>query len=103
MGFFVWYVVSESRTITASFQIPVYFDNAPENSIKASETTGITLQGTRKVIQYSKSHGALHFDGAKLKSGTHIAHIKKENLLLPSSAKVLNYIPIEVTLTSPLA
>lgn|GEM_PF-5951558 len=101
MGFFAWYVISESRTITAEIPLAIYFDNlAPESRIEAPEHTDVTLQGTKNIIQKSRAIGALHFDAKTFLPGRHRILPGPENLLLPTAAKVLNYNPIEITLLS---
>ncbi len=100
MGFFMWYCVSNSRTITRTITVPIYFDNTQHDiQINAPETTQITVAGIRDTIQKTYSLGALHIDAQKLTNGKQLVHATYKNFLLPSAVKVLNCMPIEVEIT----
>ncbi|MBY0109615.1 MAG: hypothetical protein K2X90_00720 [Candidatus Babeliaceae bacterium] len=101
MGFFMWYCVSSSRTIIRTINLPVYFDNIKSNiKIQAPESMQLTLSGTRGLIKASYTTGALHFDSTELTLGKKLLHPTYKNFLLPSAVKVLNCMPIEVSITS---
>lgn len=100
MGLFAWYVVSATRTQETHLTLPIYFDNLNNATIAAPETMHITLRAPRAYLQQSKKSGAVHINGTRLKPGSQLVHIKKEELLLPSAVSVVNYTPISVTLTT---
>lgn len=101
MGFFMWYCVSSSRTIIRTIKLPVYFDNIKNDiKIQAPESIQLTLSGTRSLIRASYNTGALHFDSSELPPGKKLLHATYKNFLLPSTVKVLNCMPIEVSITS---
>jgi hypothetical protein len=100
MGFFIWYVISQSYAITRTLTLPLYFDNlSPERTISAPETSEITLRGPRHLIQKSISSGAMHINVQQLPAGKHLVAPNRENLLLPSAVMVINYNPIELLLS----
>jgi hypothetical protein len=101
MGFFIWHSVSSSRIITRIINVPIYFDNIKTDMhIHAPESSDITIAGVRKDIQKTYQHGAIHVDSTNLSAGKQLVHITYKNFLLPSAVKVLNYNPLEVTLTT---
>jgi len=100
MGFFIWYSISNSRTITRTITVPIYFDNTQADiRIDAPETTQISVSGTRSTLNASRDLGAIHFDSSKLSQGKKLLHATYKNFLLPSAVKVLNCMPIEVSIT----
>lgn len=100
MGFFAWYCISRSQTIVRTIHVPIYFDNVtPDIQINAPETTPITIAGTRDSIKESCTLAALHFDSAQWSIGKRLLHATYQNFLLPSAVKLLNYMPIEVSIT----
>jgi hypothetical protein len=100
MGFFIWYSVSNSRTITRTISVPIYFtDSKADIQINAPESTQITIAGTRGDIQKTVQAGAIHFEGSQLSVGKKTVRPTYKNFLLPSAVKVLNYMPIEVSIT----
>lgn len=101
MGFFAWYCISSSLTLTRTITVPIFFDNCPaDKRIDAPEVTQISLSGSRSTINASRSLGALHFDSSTFTSGKKLLYPSYKNFLLPSAVKVLNCMPIEVTITS---
>ena len=100
MGFFMWYCISNSLTITHTFAIPIYFDNVDQTqTIQAPATTQITLSGSRALLNSCRSWAALHFDGAQFSAGKRILRATYRNFLLPSAVKVVDCMPVEVTVT----
>lgn len=101
MGFFAWYCISSSQTVVRTIHVPIYFDNVrADMHIDAPETTSITLAGTRNSIKTSSTMGAVHFDSAQYSTGKRLLHATYQNFLLPSAVKLLNCMPIEVSITT---
>lgn len=99
LGYSLWQVMSQPYTLHTTVTAPISFYNTENLTIETPETISLYLKGTRKDLYKTVSNIALHYDATHLKEGTQTLKITGENLFLPDSILLLNYIPIEIKVT----
>lgn len=97
MGFFLWYSISQTRIVTRTMALPIYFDNlSPEQSLQAPEEAIVTVRSTASTLRKYKDTAGIHINAQSLPAGTHLFFPGKENFLLPSNVHVIEYQPIKI-------
>lgn len=99
LGYALWQAMSQPYTLNTVLTVPLSFYNTENLTIEAPETISIRLQGTRKDLYKTIQNLAFHYDATHLKPGTHTLKVEPRNLFLPDSILLLNYLPIEITVT----
>lgn len=102
-GFGLWYI--HNPFIIYWLQVPLVVDGLqPDQLIKAPPVMHVALKGSRhKFKKLNRQHLALHINAAQLQEGVQLLHIKNENLFVPKSIKLVDYIPATINLTTTYA
>lgn len=97
IGIGLWSVVSTLYDETVTVMVPLYFYNQAEGAkVTAPEKIAVTLRAKRtdlRTIDYTAL--AAHIDVQKMIADEGI-FLSATNLFLPSSVKVVHYVPMKV-------
>jgi hypothetical protein len=102
IGFLSWTIASEFRYYYMAIDAPVVFYNTRLNQkMSAPETVAITLAARRVDMRHMQNEVvAVHIDARKLREGANRVDLSQKNLLLPRTINLVNYKPIQVSLTN---
>lgn len=97
LGCCFWYLFSQFRPIKITFSAPLTFYENDQDVIEAPETIKVCLQGYKKDFYALDLQSlAIHINCNELHEGKNYLNINHKNLFLPSSIKLLHYIPSNV-------
>jgi len=82
-----------------TLSVPLCFYNLPaDSSIEAPESISLTIAGKRSEIRaLEQEHLAVHIDASELQPGKQLVAITDKKLLLPSSIKLVQHTPSNLT------
>ena len=96
-GYALWHTTSKYQKITLTKDIPICFYNVPTDiKLDAPETISVTYQGTRENVFLTVFDSAVHVDAQNMHEGDHYQNITREQIFLPESVRLLDYIPTQI-------
>lgn len=101
-AFGCWYLFNTLQSVHSTYEIPVHF-NSTDMSLDFKYPTTITanIQGTKaSLYTLSSNEMVVYLDGTRYTTpGTYTVIVKPEDIIIPSSVKLLHYSPAIVQLT----
>lgn len=102
IAYFLWSMLSDLYVIQGTYTVPVNIQKTNNLEIKEAPNQAIiTLAGHRKNLRkIDRSKLAICINGKCLTSGSNIIRITNEHLSLPASINIVDYSPINFTVTT---
>jgi len=102
LGYFFWYVISQSHIADITISAPVCFYKKPKNlQIEAPEKIKIQLSGKRAdLYTIDMNTIAFHIDMQNATVGKKLVPLTKKQLLLPESIRLVRCQPAIITIST---
>lgn len=99
-GYCVWSMFSARNVSTMELEVPLCFFNKPTSlQLQAPETITVQLSGKRSTLRaLDRNTLAIHIDASRLHEGANPLVLENETLFLPSTIKLIHYIPANLVI-----